>query len=127
MYKPERISSSLFWSGLFHPRTAIGIAFFGTQLPVQLADCDGRGTPVIILNLFEFLLCMGIWVRPLRSVGFVYKRGFSPIKTFTPPHKRRFRDLIAAADETNVLAGAIQFYSMKLWRTSVLPIVIYEV
>lgn len=91
-----------------------GIAFLGEELSIKLADGNVRVTPVEILDPFQLLGCVGMWVWAERTVGFICQ-GFScPVKLFIPAQERRFRNMVSADDEGNPYSGAVKLYGVEL-------------
>lgn len=91
-----------------------GIAFWGDELAIKLADGNVRVTPVVILNPFQFLRCVRVWVGTERTVGLICQRFSGSVKLFIPAQERRFWYMVSSDNEGNTYSGAVKLYGMEL-------------
>lgn len=61
-----------------------GIAFFGAEFAVKLTDRDVRVSAVVILNPFQFLLCMSLGVFCKGAVGLINEGVPGTVKALVP-------------------------------------------
>lgn len=90
-----------------------GIAFLGEELAIKFADGNVRVTTVVILNPFQFLCRVRVWVGSERTVGFIHQGFSGPVKLFIPAQEGRLGNMISPDNKGNAYSRAVKFYGME--------------
>lgn len=73
-----------------------------TEFAVQFTNADVRVSVMVVSNLSQFLLRVGVWMWTARTVSPIEKRFLRAVIFSAPPHERCLRDMIPATDNAHV-------------------------